>query len=128
MRVVRIVSLVVLGVLFVAAGVMHFVVPDFYTRMIPPYLPWPLPLVYVSGACEVVLGALLLMPRTRRPAAWGLIVLLVAVFPANLHMALNPDQFPNLPPAALWARLPLQAVLIAWAWWFTRWPGRAGGS
>ncbi len=106
--------------LFVAAGVMHFVRPQFYVSAMPPYLPWHLELVYASGVCEVVLGVLLLVPRTRRLAAWGLVALLVAVFPANVHMALNPDLFPTIPPAVLWARLPLQAVFIAWAWWFTK--------
>jgi uncharacterized membrane protein len=109
-----------LAVLFVAAGVMHFVRPHVYAAIMPPYLPWHVPLVYVSGVCEVLLGVLLLVPRVRRAAAWGLIALLVAVFPANVHMAVNPDLFPSIPPAVLWARLPLQAVFIAWAWWFTR--------
>ena len=94
--------------------------PDFYVRIMPPYLAWPRGLVLVSGAAEIALGLLLLVPRTAAPAAWGLIALLVAVFPANVHMALHPDRYPDLPPAALWARLPLQGVLIAWAAWFTR--------
>jgi uncharacterized membrane protein len=108
------------GPLFVAAGIMHFVKPDFYMRMMPPYLPWHRELVFVSGACEVVGGLALLVPRLRVAAAWGLIALLVAVFPANVHMALHPDEFPNIPPLALWLRLPLQGALIAWAHWFTR--------
>ena len=106
--------------LFVVAGVMHFVRPEFYVSVMPTYLSWHLELVYVSGVCEVVLGVLLVVPRTRRVAAWGLIALLIAVFPANVHMALNPDPFPSVPPAVLWARLPLQAVFVAWAWWFTK--------
>lgn len=106
--------------LFVAAGVMHFVRPQFYLSAMPPYLPWHLPLVYVSGVCEVLLGVLILVRRFQRAAGWGLIALLIAVFPANVHMALNPELFPNIPPAILWARLPLQAVLVAWAWWFTK--------
>jgi uncharacterized membrane protein len=109
-----------LGVFFVLAGLAHFARPDFYARIVPPYLPWPLALVYLSGACEVVLGALVLVPRCAAPAAWGLIALLVAVFPANIHMALNPDLYPEFSPAALWVRLPLQGVLIAWAYWLTR--------
>lgn len=111
------------GVLFVLAGANHFRAPDFYARIMPPYLPGPLTLVYVSGACEVALGAMLLVPGLTVPAAWVLIALLVAVFPANLHMALHPDQYPSLPAAGLWARLPLQGVFIAWAYWFTRRPG-----
>lgn len=117
---VRAVMRWLLAGLFVAAGVMHFVRPHVYVSIMPPYLPWHAPLVYVSGVCEVVLGALLLVPRVRRLAAWGLIALLVAVFPANVHMAMTPDLFPNIPPWVLYARLPLQGVFIAWAWWFTR--------
>jgi uncharacterized membrane protein len=120
MSTVRAVMRWLLAGLFVAAGVMHFVAPQFYVSAMPPYLPWHLELVYVSGVCEVILGVLLTVPRMRRAAAWGMIALLVAVFPANVHMALNPDLFPNIPPAVLYARLPLQGVLVAWAWWFTR--------
>ena len=112
------------ALLFVAAGVNHFRDPATYVRIMPTYLPWHLALVYVSGVCEILLGGLLLVPRFRRPAAWGLIALLVAVFPANVHMALHPAEFPTIPAAALWARLPLQGVLIAWAYVYTR-PGRA---
>lgn len=122
---VRAVMRWLLAGLFVAAGVMHFVRPQFYVSAMPPYLPWHLELVYASGVCEVVLGALLLVPRVRRAAAWGLIALLVAVFPANVHMAMNPDLFPAIPTAVLYARLPLQGVFIAWAWWFTK-PGEPG--
>jgi uncharacterized membrane protein len=111
---------VVLAVVFLVAGVNHFVNPDFYLRIMPPYLPWHLELVYLSGVCEAVLGALLLVPRCRVWAAWGLVALLVAVFPANLHMALHSEQFADFPQWALWLRLPLQGVLIAWAWLYTR--------
>ncbi len=112
--------LYLLAVLFVAAGVYHFVNPGRYVRIMPPYLPWPHELVLVSGAFEVLGGVGLLIPRLRRAAAWGLIALLATVFPANVHMAVNAGLFPEVPPAVLWARLPLQAVLIAWALWFTR--------
>ena len=100
------------GLAFVAAGANHFWNPDPYVAIMPPYLPWPLLLVYLSGAAELLLGALLLVPRFRFRAAWGLVALLVAVFPANLHMAFNPELFPTIPPLALWLRLPFQAVLI----------------
>lgn len=109
-----------LGVLFVVAGVYHFVNPGFYVRIMPAYLPWHYELVLISGAFEILGGVGLLIPAVSRVAAWGLIALLVAVFPANVHMALHPAQFPNLPPPLLWGRLPLQAVLVAWAYWFTR--------
>ena len=110
----------VLGVLFVAAGVNHFVMPGFYVRIIPPYLPWPHELVLVSGVFEILGGIGLLIPRLTVAVAWGLIALLVAVFPANVHMALHPDQYPDIPAIGLWLRLPFQAVFIAWAYWFTR--------
>jgi uncharacterized membrane protein len=122
MRRVKLVACWLLGLLFILAGVMHFVASAFFVRAMPPYLPWHLELVYLSGVIEVALGALVLIPRWRRAAAWGLIALLVAVFPANVHMALNPELFPALGPVLLWVRLPLQGVLIAWAYWFTRGP------
>src|SRR5262249_4257384 len=116
-----------LAVLFVGAGVMHFVRPDFYVRIMPPYLPWHLALVYLSGVCEVALGVLLVIPPTSRLAAWGLIALLVAVFPANVQMAMNPQDYPEFSPVSLSVRLPLQAVLVAWAYWFTRREQTASG-
>ena len=114
-----------LGALFVLAGVNHFLNRSFYVRIMPPYIPWPRLMVELSGACEIGLGVTLLWPRFRRWAAWGLIALLAAVFPANVHMARHPDQFPQFKPALMWARLPLQAVLILWAYWHTR-PERNG--
>ena len=86
----------------------------------PSSLPWHRELVGLSGLLEVVLGVLVLVPRVAVPAAWGLIALLVAVFPANVHMALNARMYPEFAPVALWARLPVQGVFIAWAYWFTR--------
>ena len=109
-----------LAAVFVAAGVNHFVNPAVYVRIMPPYLPWHRELVAVSGAFEVVLGVLLLVPRFTRLAAWGLIARLIAVFPANVHMAANADLFPEIPAAALWLRLPFQGVFVAWALWYTR--------
>jgi uncharacterized membrane protein len=108
-----------LGIFFVGAGIVHFVRPDVYMKIMPPYLPWHRALVYLSGACEVALGVLVLVPRCTAPAAWGLIALLIAVFPANVYMATHAELFPKLNPVALWLRLPLQGVLIAWAYWFT---------
>ncbi len=110
------------GLAFIGAGANHFVNAAFYVAIMPPYLPWPLALVYLSGGAEMGLGALLLVQRWARWAAWGLIALLIAVFPANLHMALHTDLYPWAEPWALWLRLPLQAVLIAWAHAYTR-PG-----
>lgn len=110
----------IFAALFVAGRVGHFVKPDVYMRIMPPYLPYHRALVLVSGVFEVVLGLLLLAPTTSRPAAWGLIALLVAVFPANLFMYRHPEEF-GLPPTLLLLRLPLQGVLILWAYAYTRW-------
>ncbi|MBA3243383.1 MAG: DoxX family membrane protein [Acidobacteria bacterium] len=104
---------------FVLAGLNHFINPDFYLKIMPLYLPWHLLLVYLSGVVEIVLGLLLLLPKFTRAAAWGLIALLVAVSPANIHMAINQELYPEYNAAALWLRLPLQLVLIAWAYWYT---------
>lgn len=111
-----------LTVLMVLAGANHFVSPDPYVAMMPAALPAHLALVYVSGVAEIAGGLGLILPRTRRAAAWGLVLLLLAVFPANVNMAVNhlPLGERALPAWALWGRLPLQAVLIAWAWWYTR--------
>jgi uncharacterized membrane protein len=108
------------GVLFIAAGLNHFVNPTFYLAMMPPYLPWHSELVAISGVAEAALGVLLLFRRWAVWAAWGLIALLVAIFPANVHMALHPELYPSISPLWLWLRLPLQPILIAWAWFFTR--------
>ena len=109
-----------LGALFIAAGLNHFWHTPFYVAMMPPYLPAPLALVYLSGVAEIGLGALLLFSRWQVVAGWGLIALSVAVFPANVHMALNPELFTQFSPTGLWLRLPLQALVIAWAHWYTR--------
>lgn len=108
-----------MGILYVAAGIMHFVSPVFFLKIVPPYLPYPAFLVAASGVAEVVLGAMLFFPATRIWAAWGIILLLVAVFPANLYMAYG-AQFQGIPPWIRWGRLPLQLVLIWWAYGYTR--------
>ena len=108
------------GALFIAAGANHFITPDCYVSIMPPYLPLHLPLVYLSGIAELALGGLLMWRRYSNNAAWGLIALLIAVFPANVHMALHAELYPQFSPVALWLRLPLQAGLIAWAYWYTR--------
>lgn len=116
-------ALLLLSAFFVVAGVNHFVNPDFYVRIMPPYLPAHLELVYISGLFEVAGGLAVLLPSIRRLAGWGLILLLLAIYPANLHMALHPDLFPDAPAYALYGRLPLQLLFIAWAYWATQPPG-----
>jgi uncharacterized membrane protein len=114
--VLQTVSLWTLGGLMILAGANHFLNPRFYTAIMPPYLPFPLELVLVSGAMEAVAGLLLLIPATRTLGAWGLIATFIIVFPANLHMALNSSAYPSLPAWLLWLRLPLQGGLILWAY------------
>lgn len=103
--------------MFVFAGLAHFAKPETYAAIIPSYLPAPLALVFVSGFFEVLGGIAVLLPRLRIAAGWGLITLLVAVFPANVHMAMQQDQSSHVPAWLLIARLPLQAILIAWVHW-----------
>jgi uncharacterized membrane protein len=107
----------VVGPLFVIAGALHFVVPKSYMAIMPRYLPAARELVYASGVAEIAGGAGLMHPRTRSWAGWWLIGTLIAVFPANLNMAMNPDRYAERIRGgrpALIARLPLQAALIAW--------------
>lgn len=120
MRRIKLVLKYLLALFFVLAGLNHFRSPDFYVSIMPPYLPWHLALVYISGVAEVGLGVLLLFNRWSGLAAWGLIALLIAVFPANIHMALHPELYVYASPLSLWLRLPFQGVLIAWAYWYTR--------
>src|SRR3990167_1983370 len=104
------------------AGYMHFYKPEQYLKIMPPIFPAPLFLVYLSGAFEILGGLGLLLKKTRRFAAWGLIALFIAIFPANIYMAINNISIDGIPsnPIFLWLRLPLQALLVAWAYWFTK--------
>jgi uncharacterized membrane protein len=105
---------------FLGAGVLHFVKPDAYEPTVPDALPAHRDIVYVSGVAEIA-GALAMLPdRSARWAGWWLIALLIAVFPANVNMAVNAERFRAVPEALLWVRLPLQAVLIAWVWRVSR--------
>ena len=125
----RYICLAVVAGGFVTMGVLHFVAPEPFVRIVPPYLPAPLALVYVSGLFEIAGGLGILVPRTRRAAGYGLIALLVAVFPANLHMALNPDQFGDVSATALYVRLPFQVVFAALVWVAARgWAHRPDGA
>jgi uncharacterized membrane protein len=105
-----------LGAFFLVAGTLHFLKPKPYAATIPDALPRKLELVYASGVAEIAGGALVLPERTRRAAGWWLIATLLAVFPANVNMAVNADRFRSVPEPLLWARLPVQGLLIAWVW------------
>ncbi len=113
---------VLLAVLFLLSGTLHFTAPHLYLRIMPPYLPEPLALVYLSGGAEILGGAGLLLPATRTIAAWGLVGLLIAVLPANIFMASAHLPAPGIMGQswAQWLRIPLQLPLIYWAWLYTR--------
>jgi uncharacterized membrane protein len=114
-------SVIVLGLAFVGVGILHFVMPAFFLRIMPSWIPWHAAAVAVSGVFEILGGLGVLVPQTRRLAGLGLIALLVAVFPANVHMALNPSDFADIAsPDGLWWRLPMQPMLMVWVWWTTR--------
>lgn len=104
---------------FILAGLNHFRDPALYLSMMPPWVPWPDLLQKMAGAAEVAGGIGILIPPLRRMAGWGLLLLLVAVFPANLHLALHgwPEAPAAIAPWVLWARLPLQLGFAAWVWW-----------
>jgi len=108
-----------MGGLYVVAGLGHFVLTNAYERMMPAYLPAHHALVLLSGAAEIAGGLGVLIPGRRRAAAWGLVCLLIAVFPANLWMAQHPELTPGVPVWLLWLRLPLQLPLIWWACRYT---------
>ncbi|HKQ76638.1 MAG TPA: MauE/DoxX family redox-associated membrane protein [Blastocatellia bacterium] len=120
MRKFKIVMKYLLAIAFIAAGLNHFANPELYLRIMPPYLPWPSALHLIAGIFEFVFGVMLLIPRLQWWAAWGLIALLLAIYPANIHMAVNNHLYPEFPMIYHWIRLPLQFVLIALAWWYSK--------
>ncbi len=113
---------VILAMSIIIVGILHFAIPEPFVKIVPPQLPYPLELVYISGFFEILGGIGLLVPNVSRAAAWGLIALFVAVFPANINMAVNHIHLDDIPDSPIFQaiRLPLQAVLIAWAWWYTK--------
>ena len=116
-----------MGATYVVAGIAHFLAPKRFAEAIPPSFPRPVGLVYLSGIAEIILGVGVAWRRTRRPSAWGIVALLVAVFPANVHLARS-DTLNDLVPESLvaparvaaWVRLPFQGVLIGWALRYAR--------
>jgi uncharacterized membrane protein len=120
------VGLLLLGLFYVVAGINHFIHPAMYIAIMPPYIPWPSGCVYLTGVAEVMGGVGVLIPkgfvfpRTRKTAAWGLVALLICIWPVHFNMCLHPGDYPSVPLWAIWLRLPLQIPLIGWAWIYTR--------
>ena len=116
------IAVVVAAIFYIVAGSLHFIKPAPYLRIMPPYIPWHAAMVRISGAFEILGGLGLLVPVTRRAAAWGLVAVLIAVFPANIYMAVHPVEAgaAGIAPVLRWGRLPLQGVLIWWLLWCTR--------
>jgi uncharacterized membrane protein len=106
-----------LAAFFAIGGVAHFALLEFFVAIMPSYIPWHVPLVYISGVFELLGAAGILTTRWRRLSGVGLMALTVAVFPANLNMALNPASFDAFPPWVLLARLPVQLLILWWVWW-----------
>lgn len=120
---------VVLAIATIVVGITHFTKPEEYAKIVPPPLP-PFAMVYISGVFEILGGIGLLIPLVSVAAAWGLMALFIAVFPANIYQAINSIAIEGIPhhPALYWVRLPFQAVLIAWAGWYTRRPEAQPGA
>ncbi|MCZ6692580.1 MAG: DoxX-like family protein [Bacteroidetes bacterium] len=108
-----------MAILYILAGANHFVKPKFYLGIMPPYIPWHKAMIYISGAAEIIFGLLLFYPPLSTLGAWGIIVLLIAIFPANIYHLTSAKSGKGIPFWALYLRIPFQGVLILWAWWHT---------
>ncbi len=117
---IKTISIIIMSLFYIGAGLSHFFNPDWYVRIVPPILPFKIAIVYISGIFEIILGSLLIFPKTRFIAGWGLIILLVAVYPANIYVALTNGEAMDITPLIAWGRLPFQFVLIGLAYWHSK--------
>ncbi|MDP6771119.1 MAG: hypothetical protein QF704_10520 [Anaerolineales bacterium] len=120
MKKIKVASIIVMSVFYVRIGADHFLSPEWYLQIVPPYLPFPLELVYISGFFEILFGLMLLHSYTRFYAGWGLIVLLLAVFPANIYLAQTNGAVLGTTSLVAWGRLPFQLLFVSIAYWHTR--------
>ena len=116
----KLISIYLMSIFYIQIGVKHFTDPDWFMQIMPPYMPWHKELVYISGGFEILLGVMLLFKRTRFIAAWGLILLLIAVFPANIYLAQTNGVAMNTSAAVAWGRLPFQSIFILIAYWHSK--------
>jgi len=120
---IKYISILVMTILYISAGIQHFVNPDWFVNIMPPFLPFHYEAVYISGFFEIILGGMLFFKNTRYIAAWGLIGLLLAVYPANIYLAFNstPQEAIKISAfAASWVRLPIQFIFLGLAYWHTK--------
>ncbi|HIB73723.1 MAG TPA: DoxX family protein [Candidatus Marinimicrobia bacterium] len=117
---IKTLSIILMTLFYIMAGTNHFINPDWYVRIVPPILPFKTAIVYISGILEIILGTLLIFPKTRFIASWGLILLLVAVYPANIYVALTNGEVMDTTPLIAWGRLPFQFVFIGLAYWHSK--------
>ena len=113
-------SMIVMGVFYISIGFSHFTSPIWYVKIVPPYLPYKLELVYISGLFEILFGGMLLFKKTRFLAGWGLILLLIAVYPANIYLAQTNGAAMNTTPLIAWGRLPVQFIFVGLAYWYSK--------
>ena len=117
---IKTISIIIMSLFYIMAGTNHFINLDWYVRIVPPILPFKTAIVYISGILEIILGSLLIFPKTRFIAGWGLVILLVAVYPANIYVALTNGEAMDITPLIAWGRLPFQFVLIGLAYWHSK--------
>ena len=117
---IKTISIIIMSLFYIGAGINHFINPDWFVRIVPPILPFKITIVYISGIFEVILGCLLIFPKTRFIAGWGLILLLLAVYPANIYVALTNGKAMDTTPMIAWIRLPFQFVFIGLAYWHSK--------
>ena len=113
-------SIIIMSWFYISIGLSHFTDPNWFLQIVPPYLPYKLDLVYISGFFEIIFGIMLITPSLKHYAAWGLILLLIAVFPANIYLAQTNGAAMNTSPLVAWARLPFQFLFIGIAYWHTK--------
>ena len=116
----KLITIYLMSLFYILGGIKHFTNVDWYMKIMPSYLPYHKELVYLSGVFEIILGIMLVFEKTRFLSGWGLILLLIAVFPANIYLAQTNGAAMNISPALAWGRLPFQAVFIALAYWHSK--------
>ena len=120
MKLLKLITIVIMAYFYISVGIKHFTEPEWFLQIYPPFLPFGLAAVYVSGFFEVLFGIMLLIPKTRYYAGWGLIALLIAVFPANIYLAYTNGAAMDISAAVAWGRLPFQALFIGLAYWHSK--------